>query len=252
MNRSPFVWIALGAGGLLALAVAPAAHAQLVTFVGSDAGAGPIDPRPGSALAALHFRDAANDLGTIKNIDFESALVGGFSSLTLASGVTLTGTANSGNSQTIRATSVNPASLYGYNTTAGGSHFLFLNGGTAVFTFAKAIDAFGAYFTGLQTAFGTSTVTFTDGSTDSVSLPGFTSGGVAFVGFTDSGKLISTVTINVSDDAIGVDDVHFGAAASTPEPGMVVSGLSMLSMTGLGLVRGRCRAKRGSTINVPA
>jgi hypothetical protein len=54
------------------------------------------------------------------------------------------------------------------------------------------------------------TITFSDGTSQSVDIPnpGF-DGGTTFVGFTDAGKSIASITINVNNDIVGVDDVRY-------------------------------------------
>src|SRR3954464_15080201 len=70
--------------GVLALAivaigavVAPsgASGAVIMTFTGSDAGAGPADPRPNSNAAALAFDTAAGGLGVVTINNFESVAI---------------------------------------------------------------------------------------------------------------------------------------------------------------------------------
>ena len=104
-------------------------------------------------------------------------------------------------------------------------------GGTLVFTFATPVQFFGAYLSGVQTAFFADTITFSDGTSQTIFVPGTgtssTVGELAFVGFTDAGKSISSITITAGlpgtgQDAIGVDDVRYQSAAATaPEPGSV-------------------------------
>jgi hypothetical protein len=52
-------------------------------------------------------------------------------------------------------------------------------------------------------------------------------GELAFVGFTDAGKSITSVTVNAGTngfDAIGVDDVQYqSAATAAPEPSSAIS-----------------------------
>jgi|SwirhisoilCB3_FD_contig_31_3185782_length_798_multi_3_in_0_out_0_1 hypothetical protein len=190
------------------------AHAALITFAGSDAGANSTDPRPNSTTAAASFDAAAGALGGISLINFESAPLGSFSSLTLAPGVTA-----SGSDTSIRDTPVgSPDNLYGYNTTSGGANFESLFGGTADFAFTTPIDAFGAYFAGLQGSLvGQEIITFSDGSTQTINLPNL-SGGIAFVGFIDSGKSITGIHINVLNDIVSVDDVRYGPSGPSPVP----------------------------------
>jgi hypothetical protein len=129
-------------------------------------------------------------------------------------------------------------------------------GGNLVFSFATPIQFFGAYFSGIQTFFFDDTVTFSDGTSETLTIPGTgTSGSVgalSFVGFTDVGASITSVTINAGIpgdpgagfDDIGVDDVRFQrTAAAVPEPSSVallVTG--WLFCVGLGYrYRGRAR-----------
>ena len=194
---------------------APNARANIVIFSGGDAGANSTDPRPISNATAAAF-DAATGPNSL--ITFESAPLGSFTNLTVAPGVTINGSDISGNPQTIlNAPFATPDSLFGYNTTAGGSHFVSLFGGTLTFSFATPIDAFGGYFTGVQN--GGETITFSDGSSQSIPLLALGGeGGVQFLGFTDFGKSIASVTINVPGDIIGVDDVRYLTAPLSPVP----------------------------------
>ena len=218
-------------GFILATAIAlltpvQAARAGLVTFIGED-----LQPNPGatvrtnSDLAATAFRTAAQAIGPVGTINFESAPLGAFTNLTVATGVTMNGTDAFGAAQTIRNTSGSPMfpSLDGSNTTAGGSQFVEMQAGTLTFTFAQPTQYFGAYLTGVQTTFFNDSVNFSDGTSQSITLGGVgtssTRGEIAFIGFTDAGKSITSITINTGNqsggDFIGVDDVSFQAV---PEP----------------------------------
>src|ERR1700751_3020198 len=193
------------------------AHAGLTLFTGADDGAGSLATAPNSVAADASFDAAAAALGTENTITFESSPLGLFSSLTLTSGVILTGTnVNSNDQRSVNTTSninITPPcsnASCGYNTTPGGSNFLLLFGGTATFSFNGGTDAFGAYLTGVQN--GGETITFSDGTSQSVDIPnpGF-SGGTPFVGFTDTDKSIASITVNVNNDIVGVDDVRYGS-----------------------------------------
>jgi hypothetical protein len=203
------------------------AHASLSTFVGED-----IQPFPGSPVrtnsdaAAAAFQTAALTVGSVGIITFESAPLGAFTNLSVAPGVTVNGTDLNGNPQTIRNTTNFPPNptLDGSNTTAGGSQFVEMLGGNLTFTFANPTQFFGAYLTGVQTSFFADTVTFNDGSSQSITLAGAGTsssvGEIAFVGFVDPGKLITSVSVvagmpGTGQDFIGVDDVAF---QSVPEP----------------------------------
>ena len=191
-------------------------------------------PHPVSAAAAASFAAAAGLIGTVSTVTFEGAPLGSFSSLSAAPGVTVTGTDFNGNNQTIRNTSNFPVAptLDGYNTTSGGANFVEMVGGTLTFTFATPTQFFGAYFTGVQNFFPGEDVTFSDGTSELINVPeASTSGSVGaldFVGFTDAGKSISSITINAGSpaagfDDIGVDDVSYqGPISLSPEPDSVV------------------------------
>jgi hypothetical protein len=180
---------------------AASAQAALITFTGTDDGAGSLSAAPNSVAAAASFDAAIAALGTRNTLTFESSPLGTFSSLALASGVGLTGSNVNGNNQSIVNTTSNinitppcTNSSCGHNTTSGGAQFLLLFGGTATFSFGAGTDAFGAYLTGVQN--GGETITFSDGTSQTVAIPtpGFR-GGTAFVGFMDTGKSIASITL---------------------------------------------------------
>jgi hypothetical protein len=180
---------------ITSLGLVSSASAAIVTFTGGDVGANQGDPHPLSDAAALSFDTAAGLLGSESLINFESAPLGTFSSLTAAPGVTITGSDFVGGNQSINNTpSGSPSSVYGYNTTPSGSQYLNLNGGNATFSFATPIQAFGAYLTGVQ--LDGETINFSDGQSESVPIPNLGSG-CEFVGFTDAGASIASIEINV-------------------------------------------------------
>jgi hypothetical protein len=219
------------------------AQASLVTFNGTDVGVGPGGATPNASAAAASFDTAAAAIAAEGIITFESAPVGTFTSLSVAPGVTVSGSAYNGAQQSINNSPDLPGfpALDGFNTTTGGSNYLEMLGGTATFTFATPTQYFGAYFTGVQSTFITSTITFSDGTSQSVNItnPDPAAGGVTFTGFTDAGKSISSITINAGvgspADFIGVDDVRYQtASAAVPEPATVATGA--LAVLGFGLV----------------
>ncbi|HEV3137612.1 MAG TPA: PEP-CTERM sorting domain-containing protein [Pirellulales bacterium] len=217
-------------------------HAGVVSYTGSDV-ANSTDPRPNSNAAAASFLTAANALGPTSLITFESAPLGSFHNYAVAPGVTMNGTdgVTSADQTIVNSPYSTPDGIYGYNTTPSGSNFVQLLGGNLVFSFSPSIQSFGAYFTGVQTS--AETITFSDGSSQSVSIPEpgtSSSGGISFVGFTDAGNQIASVTINALGDIIGVDDVRFGFVASTPEPGtLTLLGLGLLAIGGSRFFRRR-------------
>jgi PEP-CTERM motif len=221
--------------------LAVSASAAPVTYSGEDLMATTSSPDPNAAAAAASFDAEVTSLGGGSLINFESAPLGSFSNLAVAPGVTINGTDSNSANQSIRDTSNTPGfpTLDGYNTTSGGSHFVEMMGGNLVFSFATPIQSFGAYLSGIQTSFFADTVTFSDGTSQTLTVPGAGTsssvGALAFVGFTDPGASITSVTINAGVvgnagagfDDIGVDDVRFqDTAAAVPEPGSV--GLLMM------------------------
>ena len=115
---------------------------RLSPLPGADAGAGSLAVAPNSVAAAGNFDAAVAALGIEHTVTFESSPLGAFSSLALASGISLTGANVNNNPQSIVNTTANinitppcTNATCGYNTTAGGSQFLLLFGGTATFSF---------------------------------------------------------------------------------------------------------------------
>jgi hypothetical protein len=218
--------------GMATLLFGGAAQAALVAYSGFDAGAVAVGPQ---ALAAATAFEAAT--GPTHLADFENVASGTpVNGLAIAPGVTL---ANGSFGTQITDTSVCSLARCGFNTSAGGANFASLFGGVLTFNFATPIDSFGAYFTGLQLV---DVLAFDDGSGQTVAMPlDRPNGGVAFVGFTDFGASITSLTINVStdrtvgQDIIGIDDVRFRAAGGgggVPEPAtwtMVVMGFGFVA-----------------------
>ena len=199
-------------------------RAALVLYIGSDAGVLVFVPGPGSLAAQSAFDAAAVSFNII---DFESAPVGDFVSLAVAPGVTVSGVSTS-----IRNTPITPCfpSQCGINTTAGGSQFesIAAVSGSTTFSFTTPIEAFGALLGGLQgTNVGQQTIAFFDGSSQTVNIPILDSG-FAFVGFTDLGRSISSVSFDFRSDIVSVDDIRYKPRGAVPEP-------ATLALLGLGL-----------------
>jgi PEP-CTERM motif len=238
----------LGAVFLVTGLSAVPASAALVTFSGEDIMPTTSSPHPVSAAAAASFDAAVTALGGGSLVTFESAPLGSFSNLTIAPGVTMNGTDSFGANQTIRNTSNFPAApqLDGYNTTPGGVNFVEMLGGNLTFSFANPIEAFGAYFSGIQTNFFADSITFSNGTSQTLLIPGAgtnsSTGALDFVGFTDVGKSITSVTVTAGSptagDFIGVDDVRF-QAAPVPEPASLA--IFGTALAGFGLMRRRRR-----------
>jgi hypothetical protein len=215
--------------GMAALGATTADAAPITVFSAVDAFATSASPRPNSNTAAASFAAA---IGTSTLVTFEAAPLGSVASpLTISPGVTIVGST----SDVQNFVSGTPDSLFGYNTTSGGSVFVDVFGGSLTFNFTQGITAFGAYFAGVQ--FNNLTLTYNDGSPQQLSIPFPSgSGGVGFLGFTNAAPIYS-LTINALNDIISVDDVRFASAVAVtpvPEP-------ATLTLVGAGLLAGARR-----------
>ena len=198
----------------LAMTIASPAAASIITYSGADNSVSTTAQMTNSNAAAASFNAAVPGASLLT---FESPLPSG----TTISGGTVT-------SSTCGA-------LCGFNTTAGGSNFLSLFGGTATFNFLTPINAFGFFVTGLQSNLvAQQTITFTDGSSQILNTPFATGGGGAFFGFTDFGASISSVSFNATNDIVAVDDVRFSSVSAVPEPAawaMMLLGFGAMGFT---------------------
>jgi hypothetical protein len=143
-------------------------------------------------------------------------------------------------------TNDNTPGLGTFDTTRPGSRYAMFSAAAGApaaltFSFANPIDAFGFYVTGLGSD-GTMSLTFNDGSPQTIAITGGTGGGFSdaqFFGVTDFGAAIASVSLNLGANYyVGIDDVSF--SSPVPEPASIVllgSGLA------LAIRRRRHRAK---------
>jgi hypothetical protein len=231
-------WIGALACGLAAAALAAptASSAKVVVFSGYDVSATGPGNKPNSDAAHAAFAASLAGLTTYTT-SFESGPTGVVGTYDLGGGATLTSNNPVARPLTIRTTPY--CGLYaecGGNTTTGGRNFVFISSVPVTFTFADPIAAFGAYFSGGEVA-GLK-LTFDDGTARTVDVPALR--GASFVGFTDFGKQISSVTFNPGRDIMALDDVTFALApAGVPEP----SAWALL-IAGFGLSGVSLRARR--------
>ena len=210
------------ASAAAAVFAAASANAAVVPYTGSDDDVASLSAMPNS-VAVSNLFNAATPGRTL--VDFESALP---AVLTISGGST-TNVSGCG-------------ALCGFNTSSGGANFRLLTGGTATFSFSSGVEYFGFYITGLQTdRVGQQTVTFSDGSVESIMFPaavqGANGGGGAFIGFTDFGKSITSITVDVSNDIVAIDDVRFGLSRAVPEPASWAMMIGGFALVGAGMRR---------------
>jgi len=202
------------------------AEAGIVTYSGQDDGALIGGPFPLSTAAQTSFMAAASGLGPISTITFENLALGFYSPIAAAPGVSVTLAAPNYGDGFSGISTTTYGNLYGFNVTPGGSKWLGSPGGAATFAFSSPTQSFGLWLTGVQTVFtSTFTLTFFDGSSETLSLPINVDGGAAYFGFTDAGALISSITItNQSNDAWGIDDVTYSSAVPEPSTLLLLGG----------------------------
>jgi len=214
----------------------------------------------GNASAAAASFDAA--VGSFSSITFEGLPVGSYSSFTAVPGVNVTysgvyWTSITQGTETyysgVNNVLVNES--WGYNTTAGGSYYLGMypqptgteHTVSITFSFDQPINAFGAYFSGLEWFTTPSPITLnysTDDGTYNLEIVKPTQAddslGLRFFGITDINS-ISQITLTEvvpgtgNYDAWGLDDVRYASssAAPVPEPAtMLLLGSGLIGLAG--------------------
>jgi hypothetical protein len=211
------------------------ANADPIFFFGYDSGAGAGAAHPSSNAAAAAFDAVANAGGTLQIVDFESTPRVAFTSLVVvpgSNGMTITGSfpAAGGGLSSISNIPGSQSNFSGYNTTVGGENFNKLNGGYEVFSFPTPISAFGAYVSGVQ---NNAFFSFDDGTSYTVTFSSLFEvgifGGVAFVGFVDQGRTVSSVTVTIANqlgvpDGAAIDDVRYATAVPEASTVAMLSG----------------------------
>jgi hypothetical protein len=206
------------------------------TFTGQDNGAPVAGPFPSSSAAQAGFKSAAGSFGSLNTITFEGLPVGYSTPFTAAPGVTVTLTGGDFGNGLSGISNTTFGNVYGFNVTPGGSQWLGFAEGTATFSFANPTNSFGFWLTGLQTVYtglGVLTVTFADGTSETLDPPVNVNGGAEYFAFTDTTAIDAVTISDPSNDAWGIDDVTYnsGAMAATPEP----SSFFLLGTGALGL-----------------
>jgi hypothetical protein len=201
-------------------ATATSAMAAPIVFVGGTQGANTLAGAANAVAAHDAFVAAA---GALNTIDFESAPLGNIANTPLGGGVSID---DFGTGWLISNDSGGSGSLFGLNTTPGGSYFATsypnFSGGKVVFNFSTPVSAFGAYFGGLQgSSVGQQTIRYTSGGVQTINIPMLASG-IAFAGFIDAGASISSIEVDILADFVTIDDVMYSSRASAPEPSVLL------------------------------
>jgi hypothetical protein len=244
------IFLKAAAAGALTLGLLSGIHSAqagaITVFSAQDDGAPAAGPFPNSSAAQLSFLYSAFTYEPVATLTFETLPVG--------AGVGGTPVSFLGGSFTLNTPYAAPyggvnsggtSSVYGFNTTPGGSNWLGFADGSATFTFVEPTHSFGFYTTGVQTIFTSAlTLTFNDGANQSESLPINVNGGASYFGITDSSGFSSVTITDISDDAWGIDDVSFNSQVSpVPLPGgLAMFGAGLIGLGALGLRKARRRA----------
>ena len=216
----------------LLLASSYAMAGTINQYTGSDDGASTTGPWPNSSAAQTTFLGAA---GSTSLLTFEALSVGFSNTINAAPGVTIALNAPNLGCDYSGICNATFGNLYGFNVTTGGANWLGFPIGSATFSFATPVTAFGMWITGVQTVFtSTFTLTFDDGTAQTLNLPINTSGGTSYFGFTDTASFSSITITNLSNDAWGIDDVSYSSQSTVPEPSsLLLLGSGVIGLAGL-------------------
>ena len=244
----------------------------ITVFSGVDSNLASISaPRPNSEAAIAGFQAHVTALGqSISTTGFETlpvAEVLNGVAVDIGAGVEMavgnTSSLVSGGNTFVTGIRSNQAfPQFGFNTTAGGSHFLRIvtqrtttgqtTNATVTFDFATPIDAFGLSLTGLGSGDGSLvTLQFVDGSLQTLPVPGgnlsSTNVEAGFFGFVDADASISSVIFDLqftnSENfatayMLGIDDITLSTPVprgAVPEPASVL--LLITGIAGIWLQR---------------
>jgi hypothetical protein len=214
----------------LAWSAPSASQAAVVIYSAYDSAATGPDNKPNADAARAAFMAAVSNMDELVSNTFETGPTGRVDGYDLGGGASLSSTDQTYHPLSIRTSPGCGFNICGGNTTVGGHNYAYMTAGEVVFSFDTPIQAFGAFFNGVQ--FDGLKLVFNDGSAQSVAVPG--KQGVSFVGFTDFGQEISEIRFKAPLDYVSIDDVVFGRTA-VPEPASWALMISGFGLSGFAL-----------------
>ena len=196
-------------------------QSSLEQFLGADPGVSSSASLPNSDEARTMFLAAADLIGAVTTIDFESLLADNSIDvempIALDSVLTLSGSdgyslrISDGNSMMNQFDGFATSGEQALWSTSFGDNFR-----TLTFDFSEPVNSFGLFISGQGTAGGSElNLQFDDGQMQTFNLNGGLGGGAFYFGVTNFGTSFNQLTITQDNagDGFRIDDVSFGVAA---------------------------------------
>jgi hypothetical protein len=237
----------LGVFGGLAL-TAPAQAGTITIFKGQDNGALPGGSQANSDAARASFLADASGYGTVDTHGFGHQAVGASSGTWLNGDGhwAITGSCCTPSYSGVTDTQTGSATdgFHAY----GSINWLGLVNGSVTFYNTSPTNSIGAYFTGLTTG-SYLTISFNDGTPENLKIPVTASGGVEFVGLTDTTTFSSFTITDIPTNIyplgknFGIDGISFnGLNGVDAVPEASTWAMMLIGFAGIGFVA--CRRKK--------
>jgi PEP-CTERM motif-containing protein len=225
-------------------------HAStLTTFTGADNGAAIGSGYTNSNAAQASFLTAAGLLGTVDTHGVGMQTLGAASGTWLnGDGTWATNIPPSSCSNGLACVSnVTLGNTFGFNVSSadGNGKFLAFSGDGQAIDFANTVPthSFGFFATGLQG--NDISISFNDGSAETLTVVGNTNGGPQYFGFTDTAAFNAITLLGpAGSDAWGIDQISFnvtGVTSPVPEPSTWA--MMILGFAGVGFMTYRRKVK---------